>query len=53
MKNSNHTPIAIIGAGVGGLTLANGLKQKGVEVTIFEKDITPVTKGPGIPAHHQ
>jgi len=47
MNNSNHTAIAIIGAGIGGLTLANGLKQKGVEVTIFEKDLTSVTRGQG------
>ncbi|QNE20854.1 NAD(P)-binding protein [Kribbella qitaiheensis] len=29
--------VAIIGAGIGGLALAQGLKQAGVEVRLFER----------------
>jgi 2-polyprenyl-6-methoxyphenol hydroxylase-like FAD-dependent oxidoreductase len=33
--------VAIIGAGVGGLCLAQGLKLSGVEVEVFERDASP------------
>ena len=32
--------VGIIGAGVGGLCLAQGLKQAGVKVDVFERDAT-------------
>jgi 2-polyprenyl-6-methoxyphenol hydroxylase-like FAD-dependent oxidoreductase len=33
--------VMIIGAGTGGLALAHGLKQAGVEVSVYERDLTP------------
>ncbi|RUW30393.1 MULTISPECIES: NAD(P)/FAD-dependent oxidoreductase [unclassified Mesorhizobium] len=33
-----HVDVAVIGAGPGGLTLAQGLKKNGIGVTVFEKD---------------
>ena len=43
---SNH--IAVIGAGISGLTLACKLKQEGVPVIIFEKSSTVTEQGAGI-----
>jgi 2-polyprenyl-6-methoxyphenol hydroxylase-like FAD-dependent oxidoreductase len=37
----DRTKVAIIGAGVGGLCLAQGLKLSGVEVEVFERDTSP------------
>ncbi len=36
--------VLIIGAGVGGLCLAQGLKQDGIEVEAFERDHTPTDR---------
>jgi 2-polyprenyl-6-methoxyphenol hydroxylase-like FAD-dependent oxidoreductase len=33
--------VMIIGAGTGGLALAHGLKQAGIGVSVYERDITP------------
>jgi 2-polyprenyl-6-methoxyphenol hydroxylase-like FAD-dependent oxidoreductase len=41
--------IAIIGAGPGGLTLANLLQQKGVNVTVYERDVHEYTRVQGSP----
>ena len=43
---SNH--IAVIGAGISGLTLACKLKQEGIPVIIFEKSSTVTEQGAGI-----
>jgi len=40
--------IAVIGAGVGGLTLANGLQRAGIEVSVFERACEPPTAGSGL-----
>ena len=42
---SNH--VLIIGAGVGGLALAQGLKKHGIKVTIFERDLNSVHRAQG------
>lgn len=39
--------VAIIGAGVGGLCLAQGLKQAGVKVDVFERDPTKMSRVEG------
>ena len=33
--------VVIIGGGIGGLTLAQGLKQAGISVAVYERDPTP------------
>jgi salicylate hydroxylase len=33
--------VGVVGAGIGGLTLAHGLKRRGVDVTVFDRDAGP------------
>jgi 2-polyprenyl-6-methoxyphenol hydroxylase-like FAD-dependent oxidoreductase len=39
--------VLIAGAGVGGLCLAQGLRKRGVQVTVYERDLAAVTRGQG------
>ncbi|MFI7634960.1 FAD-dependent oxidoreductase [Nonomuraea sp. NPDC049400] len=43
--------IAIIGGGVGGLCLAQGLRKAGLDVTVYERDTTPADRLQGYRVH--
>ncbi len=43
--------VIVIGAGVGGLTLAQGLKQAGIRVAVYERDRTPADRVQGYRVH--
>jgi len=44
---SEHHPIAIIGAGLGGLVLANVLQRNGARPAVFELDASPTAREQG------
>ena len=50
MKNRAYH-VAIIGGGMGGLCLANGLKKAGVGVTVYERDPSPESRPQGYRIH--
>jgi 2-polyprenyl-6-methoxyphenol hydroxylase-like FAD-dependent oxidoreductase len=43
--------VAIVGGGIGGLCLAQGLKKAGVRVTVYERDETPTSRLQGHRVH--
>jgi 2-polyprenyl-6-methoxyphenol hydroxylase-like FAD-dependent oxidoreductase len=43
--------VVIIGGGIGGLTLAQGLKKSGVSVAVYERDRTPTDRVQGYRVH--
>jgi 2-polyprenyl-6-methoxyphenol hydroxylase-like FAD-dependent oxidoreductase len=43
--------VLIIGGGIGGLTLAQGLKRCGISVAVFERDRTPTDRVQGYRVH--
>ncbi|MEV4296624.1 FAD-dependent oxidoreductase [Microbispora rosea] len=43
--------VIVIGAGLGGLALANGLRGTGVEVAVYERDASPGIRGQGYRLH--
>jgi len=45
-----HT-VAIIGGGLGGLCLANGLKKAGIRVAVYERDQSPESRPQGYRIH--
>ncbi len=45
-----HT-VAIIGGGLGGLCLGNGLKKAGVRVAVYERDLSPESRPQGYRIH--
>src|SRR4051812_42086717 len=43
--------VVIVGGGLGGLCLAQGLHRAGVNVTVYERDPSPVTRHQGYRIH--
>ena len=43
--------VLIIGGGVGGLTLAQGLKRSGISAAVYERDRTPTDRLQGYRVH--
>lgn len=50
-QSAKSMHVAIIGGGIGGLCLAQGLKKAGVCVTVFERDRTPASRLQGYRIH--
>lgn len=44
-------PVVIVGAGLGGLCLAHGLRQVGIEATVLERDPSPLSRWAGYRLH--
>jgi 2-polyprenyl-6-methoxyphenol hydroxylase-like FAD-dependent oxidoreductase len=43
--------VAVVGAGIGGLCLAQGLRRNGIEVTVYERDDALSSRGQGYRLH--
>src|SRR5579863_9775308 len=43
--------VAVVGAGIGGLCLAQGLRRAGADVTVYERDETLGARGQGYRLH--
>ena len=51
MSEQQRFDVAIVGGGIGGLCLAQGLKRAGVRVTVYERDESPVSRLQGFRVH--
>jgi len=47
----NDLSVMVIGGGIGGLCLAQGLKKAGVKVAVYERDETPASRLQGFRVH--
>ncbi|MEC3952430.1 FAD-dependent monooxygenase [Nocardia sp. CDC153] len=45
--NTSPLRVIVIGAGLGGLALAQGLRRDGIEVTVYERDTSPTSRTQG------
>src|SRR5579875_2205681 len=45
------TSVVVAGGGLGGLCLAQGLRRRGVAVTVLERDPSPAVRGQGYRIH--
>ncbi|WP_228644649.1 NAD(P)/FAD-dependent oxidoreductase [Microtetraspora sp. AC03309] len=43
--------VIVIGAGLGGLALASGLRRAGIDVAVYERDLSPLVRGQGYRLH--
>jgi salicylate hydroxylase len=48
---AGHFHVAIVGGGIGGLALAQGLKKAGISVAVYERDRTPTDRLQGYRVH--
>jgi 2-polyprenyl-6-methoxyphenol hydroxylase-like FAD-dependent oxidoreductase len=44
LSRSSALKVLIVGAGTGGLCLAHGLQARGIDVRLFERDVTPTDR---------
>jgi 2-polyprenyl-6-methoxyphenol hydroxylase-like FAD-dependent oxidoreductase len=51
MKNKETFTVAIVGGGIGGLCLAQGLKKAGLEPVVYERDETSASRPQGFRVH--
>lgn len=51
IKGITMVKVAVVGAGVGGLCLAQGLRKAGLEVTVYERDEALDARGQGYRLH--
>jgi 2-polyprenyl-6-methoxyphenol hydroxylase-like FAD-dependent oxidoreductase len=49
--NDEPVRVAIVGGGIGGLCLAQGLRQDGVDVHVYERDATAIARTQGFRVH--
>lgn len=51
MSTTSSPHVLIIGGGIGGLCLAQGLKKAGIRATVFERDPSPASRLQGYRIH--
>jgi 2-polyprenyl-6-methoxyphenol hydroxylase-like FAD-dependent oxidoreductase len=46
-RPSTGLQVLVVGGGVGGLCLAQGLKRRGIDIAVYDRDSSPVSRGQG------
>src|ERR1700748_2381513 len=49
--SAKNLEVMVIGGGIGGLCLAQGLKKASVQVAVYERDVTPTSRQQGFRVH--